>query len=288
MRMKDLVSASKGGGRRDLFDVPLHMLVPDPDNIRHDTPDARADMEVLIASILDHGWLDNSVLKVRAREDRSILVIDGNRRLAAVLEAVKRGSPITKIPCVVEPQGMNDGDRALAKALANTGRQNTQLELAEYAKAAMRHGKSEDDICRAWGRTRTWLAGILELAAAPTEVRQAVLDGSVQPTLARALVKSHGAGAAAVIIEAKAASGRSHVTAKHIRAVAPVVAPEPARPVRPAPEVPFVAPTVARDALADVVRAFLAVWDGDNLMVSPYDAVEALRAALGVPADASH
>ena len=77
------------------------------------------------------------------------------------------------------------------------------------------------------------------------------------------------------------ASGRDHVTAKHIKATAPIVAVEPDRAVRPAPEVPFVAPTAARDALAEAVQAFLVEWDDPAGCVD--EAVETLRHELCGP-----
>jgi ParB-like chromosome segregation protein Spo0J len=245
---------SNGGKMSDLFGIPPDLLDPNPDNIRLDTPELREHVRTIANSIIGQGFLRSRPLTIRLIGERA-LVVDGNCRLAAIRLAIAEGAEIKDVPCVSEPRGTDDADRVCNMLLANSGLAHTPLEYTTAVKRLLSYGWTDADVAKKLGKSRAWVANLLDLAEAPPEVRAAVADGSVSSTLAVKLVREHGAGAAAVVAEAKAKTGRAHVTERHVRAPRPVA-----------------------QSMESAARDLIAVWDANGDYAA---AIEALRAALG-------
>jgi ParB family transcriptional regulator, chromosome partitioning protein len=253
MKLKDLVKQAGGSGS-DLWNIPVEMLDANPNNLRLDSPALREHIAGLAESIQERGFLRARPLTVRQDGER-LTVVDGNCRLLAVRLAMSRGAEIRTLPCLSEAPNTSDADRTLNMLLANSGMQHTPAEYAAAINRLLSYGWSDGDVARKLGRSRQWVANVLETAAMPEEVQQLVVNGAVSGTLARQLVRSEGAGAAETIKRAAGTTGRAHVTARHLKIVRTDA--ESATP--PAPE-----PDAVQDeliVLRQAVRGFLREWD---------------------------
>ncbi len=270
MKLKDLVKSSGGTGS-DLWNIPVDMLHANTTNIRLDGPALREHIAGLADSIEAHGFLRSRPLTVRQAGDL-LVVVDGNCRLLAVKLAMSRGAEIKTLPCLSEAPNTNDADRTLNMLLANSGLAHTPLEYAAAIKRLLSWGWSDTDIAKKLGKSRQWVSNVLETAALPADVQAQLVDSVVSATQARKLVRQHGDKAAAVIAGAAAASGRKHVTARHLAVAAPVaVLPAPVSVDGPAVVAAPVAAPEADDATQDAlvalrqaVRGFLVAWEEDS------------------------
>jgi ParB-like chromosome segregation protein Spo0J len=270
-------SALKDAGAKEsgaVYTIPFDKLTPDPNNIRTDTPEETADIEAMARNMVDYGWRVGSNLLV-ITVDGQIIVHDGNRRYRAWKRALELGWDRLSAPCILMPKGYDQGDLDLEKIKANDGKSNTPLETAEYIKRAIRNGKSEADVCRILGRTRTWLDGILTLGSASPDVKAAVVAGQVSATEAIKQVRQHGTKAGVVIAEAVTQSKTGRVTAKALK--------PPVTPLA-APHQPALG--VSGDLVAAVTE-FLRLWDDEAERVSLSLIVEDMRAALPKSAPAA-
>jgi ParB family chromosome partitioning protein len=261
MRLKDLADSTS-----DLFNLPVEALDIDPAfNVRTDTPELAAHVLALADSIAAIGFLSSKPLVVRLAGDRAI-VVDGHCRLAAVRVSIARGCEIKRLPCLPEARGTSAAERALMLLTANNGLPLSALEQAAVCKRLVAFGWTETEIGARIGRTRQHVANLLDLAASPDAIREAVAGGAVSAREAVLLVRSEGeAGAVAVLEKAVAASPKGKATAGVIKAVkagTPV-----SRAPRPVPETAPYHPrhepeVMAHGELARACREFLAAWDG--------------------------
>ena len=271
MKLKDLVKSSGGSGS-DLWNVPLELLDANPHNIRLDGPALREHIASLAESIQTHGFLRSRPLTVRQAAGDRLVVVDGNCRLLAVRLAMANGAEIKTLPCLSEAPNTSEADRTLNMLLANSGLQHTPMEYAASIKRLLSWGWTDTDIAKKLGKSRQWVSNVLETAALPADVQAQLVDSVVSATQARKLVRQHGDKAAAVIAGAAAASGRKHVTARHLAVAAPVaVLPAPVSVDGPAVVAAPVAAPEADDATQDAlvalrqaVRGFLVAWEEDS------------------------
>ena len=278
MRLKELMKEYGATGIEG-WTVPVSLLRHDPDNIRHDTPRLREANAELKESIRARGFLRPCTLTVRrSPDDEYMIVVNGNRRLAMVNELIAEGVDIRGLPCVPEPAGATDATRVIDRFVANQGLPNTPQEYWEGIQKLQSYGWDDADIAAKLGRSRTWLTNIIDLATAPSDVQAVIADGSVSPTQAVALIREHGADAAEIVKEAKAKTGKAHVTKKALDNVvqlrkratpAPATDGNLALAVAPAP------------TLAEAAREVLRIWDRGELDADFDAAIAALRVAVG-------
>jgi ParB-like chromosome segregation protein Spo0J len=271
MKLKDLVK-SNGGSGSDRWNVPIELLDSNPDNIRLDRPEVRDHIRALADSIKEVGFIRTRPLTVRMTGDR-VLIEDGNCRLAAVYLAISEGAEIKTLPCLSEAPMTTAADRTLNMLLANSGLPHTPLEYLAAVKRLLSYGWTDTDIAKRLGRSRQWLANLINLGEAGDDVHALVTEGAVSSTQALALVRQHGSDAAQVIRDAQHRTGRAHVSGKHLRAATP--APEPERnSVTPAPE------EAETPDLRTAARTVLACWDTGDLDDAWTAAIADLRRAV--------
>lgn len=206
-------------GRSDVFMIPPDALkVHDGWNSREASdPDNQAHIESLATSIAEGGV---KVPLVVYFEDDEIWVADGHCRLAATRLAMSRGAEIKAIPVKTEGRGASEADRLLLQILDS--KPKTPLERGRVVKRLLDFGWSEAEVAAKSGFSRQYIADVLNLNAAPKDVRELVEDGSVSSTLAIQVLKEDGARAGTVLREAKtgaAARGKTRATAKDLRQV---------------------------------------------------------------------
>lgn len=185
------------------------------------TPEARAHIEFLKASIRGVGYLPSHPLEIRQKGDQ-VLLTSGHCRLTAVLELIAEGVEIPTIPTVGERRGTNDVDRFLAQNLDNSGLRLTPLEEARNIKRAIDLGATVGDIAKRVGRSTTFVSQALDFMSAPQEVHNLVKEGAVTATFAARTIRKAGAEKGTKVLrkavaEAKS-QGKTKASAKHVKA----------------------------------------------------------------------
>lgn len=173
-----------------------HLLQVDPREIlvRDDfNPRTVFALEDMKASIKDNGFfLDKPILL--NRRGTELILVDGERRLRAVLELIAEGVPLLSIPAVFEST-QNEGE-LLARALAaNSGQ--APLEPFDEARAFKRlkgYGWDAAEIARKVGRSQSHVYGRLALLDASQEVVDAVEEGVIGTSDAIKVVKASQRG----------------------------------------------------------------------------------------------
>lgn len=253
MRLKDFVKQS-GGTTSDLFNLPLHVLRPNPKNIRLDTQELRDHIRGIAESIKATGYLRSEPFTIRMVADTAE-VVNGNCRYAACQIALAEGAELLTVPCMLEAPGTTEADRVANMVLANSGLKHSPLEMTEAVKRMLSYGWSESQIAARWGKSRQYITNLLDLAGAAPDVQQAIANGTVSATQAIKLIRSEGADAGAVIARVAAKTGKAHVTARDMKPTVTVRA--PATKPTPAAPVPV--------GLVGAVRELLRVWDDGDL-----------------------
>lgn len=169
--------------------------------------------------------------------DGVIELVDGEHRWIAVCELVAEGEPILSMAAI---QFRGDAAEQIAHLLTSSqGKPLTPLESGlQYQKLA-RYGWTTKQIADRVGRSQGHVSQCIALAESGIDVKQAVQRGEVSSTLAMEVVRTHGAGAGAVIkekVEQAKAEGKKRVTA---------ASGKPSKPTRKALE-----------ELAEAVRVF--------------------------------
>lgn len=120
-------------------------------------------------------------------EERYIL-IDGERRLRATMQAIKEGSDIARVPVILEDKKPLD-QRIFEMLISNTGKAFEPIELAESYSALKKNGYTEKEIALKLGKTVQHVYDILLLSNQSKEVKQAVKDKKISATTVTQVAK---------------------------------------------------------------------------------------------------
>lgn len=205
-------------GRSDMFRInPYNLTMKDGWNSRD--PNAienREHIENLAKSIAIHGVME----PLTAHNDGGTLIItDGHCRLLATYLAIETmGAEIFSVPVKTEPKGSSEADRLLSQIIRNSGKQLTALELATVCKRLQGYGWTLEQIAEKAAISLVKVNQLLDLHAAPDQVKTLINEGKVSPTLAMTVIKKDGDEKAvktltdAVAVAEKA--GKTKATAK--------------------------------------------------------------------------
>lgn len=230
--------------RVDLFAVPVGMIEVDPEFNPRDMASAEtlAHIDALAESIRGRGFDSDRPLLGRYADERFI-VTDGHCRWAAVRKLLSEGIEIVTVPGRTEPRGTGPADRLLL-TLRTPGQTLNQLEQASAIKRLLSYGWDDARIAAQLGRSRAWVSGCLDLAAAPAPIQAAVRGGEIAATEAVRIVRRSDDPEAALngAREKAKRDGRTRIRSRDVSAA--TKSPE----VRLTPE-------------QRVILRFLAVWD---------------------------
>ncbi len=166
----------------DFFDCALSDITPDPAQPRKHF--AEAELERLAESILQVGLLQPLVVRrARRQEDAATpyILVAGERRYRALSALGWERAP-------VRLYGRQDG-HLLASLVENTVRADLNAVELATAYAELRDGGfSTRQIAEAVGKERTHVQLTLRLLELPRELQARVVDGSLAPAAARALL----------------------------------------------------------------------------------------------------
>lgn len=182
---------------------------------------AEADDESLFQHIMAGGPLPP--LEVRPRNEGGVWIVEGHRRHIQIGRAIAAGAPLQDDDGVVWIDVMafvgNDADRTARVISSAKGRHLLPLETAfGYAKLAGFRWDSER-IARLEQVSPQWVAKMISLAHANSDVHALVLSGAVKASTAIEAIAKHGEAAGAFLqaqLEKAKATGKSRVTPSSI------------------------------------------------------------------------
>jgi ParB family transcriptional regulator, chromosome partitioning protein len=161
--------------------VPIEFLKPNPRNPRREFPDA--ELKELADSIKQHGVIQPIVVRpVRGTQDR-FEIIAGERRWRA-----SQAAGLHEVPIV--PVDVSDSDALEIAIVENVQREdlNAMEEAQGYHALANEFKRSQEDIARIVGKSRSHIANMMRLTKLPAEVQAYIAQGQLSAGHARALI----------------------------------------------------------------------------------------------------
>src|SRR5436189_4177152 len=161
--------------------VPIEFLKPNPRNPRRDFADA--ELGELSDSIKQHGVIQPIVVRpVRGVQDR-FEIIAGERRWRA-----SQIVGLHEVPIV--PVEVSDSDALEIAIIENVQREdlNAIEEAQGYHALADEFKRSQEDIAKTVGKSRSHVANMMRLTKLPAEVQAYIAAGQLSAGHARALI----------------------------------------------------------------------------------------------------
>ncbi|MFZ5618597.1 MAG: ParB/RepB/Spo0J family partition protein [Pseudomonadota bacterium] len=178
LRREEPVDQRDAGGRRPLT-LPIDFLKPNPNQPRrHFNEDA---IEELASSIRARGLLQP--ILVRPAGSAAYEIVAGERRWRAAQRA-----GVHDVPVVIRE--LDDKEASEIALIENVQRVdlNPMEEAAAYARLAEIHGRTQEEIAGAVGKSRSHIANMMRLTALPAKCRKALEEGALTMGHARALL----------------------------------------------------------------------------------------------------
>jgi len=169
------------GSDETLHQLPLDLLVPNPDQPRRDFGDA--ELGELAESIRAHGVLQPVL--VRPLPGGRYELVAGERRLRAA-----RMAGLDRIPAVVRPAAENE--RLELAMIENMARQDLNPIEAGRACAALVEdfGLTKEEVGRRVGRSRVAISNLVRLLELPDEVLTMLEKGELSEGHGRAVLQA--------------------------------------------------------------------------------------------------
>jgi ParB family chromosome partitioning protein len=192
--------------------VPIEFLKPNPRNPRRAF--SEAELGELAESIKQHGVIQPLVVRpVKGAHDR-FEIIAGERRWRAAQVAGLREIPIV-------PLDVSDSDALEFAIIENVQREdlNALEEAQGYHALANEFKRSQEDIARIVGKSRSHVANMMRLTRLPAEVQALIASGQLSAGHARALIGVGDPLAAARRIVAEGLNVRQAEELAHVEGV---------------------------------------------------------------------
>lgn len=188
--------------------VPIEFLKANPRNPRRTFSDD--ELNELSASIKQHGVIQPIVVRpVKGAADR-FEIIAGERRWRASQRAGLHDVPIVTVD-------VNDSDALEIAIIENVQRSdlNAMEEAQGYHALAAEFKRSQEDIAKIVGKSRSHVANMMRLTKLPNEVQKFIAEGKLSAGHARALIGVPDAAAAAKKIVAEGLTVRQAEALAH-------------------------------------------------------------------------
>ncbi len=170
---------ARGGSRKGLRDLAIDMIEPNPDQPRrHFDADH---LQELTDSIREKGVLQPLV--VRPADGERYQIVAGERRWRAA-----QAAGLHQIPAIVRE--LTDTEVLELAIIENIQREdlNAIEEAAGYRSLIQRFGHSQDQVAKALGKSRSYIANLLRLLSLPDAVQTHLREGRLTAGHARALI----------------------------------------------------------------------------------------------------
>jgi ParB family chromosome partitioning protein len=201
--------------------VPIEFIKANPRNPRRAFSDD--ELQELAASIKQHGVIQPIVVRpVKGSNDR-FEIIAGERRWRA-----SQIAGLHEVPIV--PVDVSDSDALEIAIIENVQREdlNAMEEAQGFHALADEFKRSQEDIAKIVGKSRSHVANMMRLTKLPADVQALIADGQLSAGHARALISLPDASAAAKRIIAEGLNVRQTEALAHEEGV-PERAPQKAR-----------------------------------------------------------
>ncbi len=201
--------------------VPIEFLKPNPRNPRRAFSDA--ELAELAESIKQHGVIQPIVARpIKGVQDR-YEIIAGERRWRAAQVAGLHDVPIV-------PVDVSDSDALEIAIIENVQRTdlNAMEEAQGYHALSNEFKRSQDEIAKIVGKSRSHVANMMRLTKLPAEVQAYIALGQLSAGHARALIGVPDPAAAAKRIVEEGLNVRQAEALAHVEGV-PVRKPQKAR-----------------------------------------------------------
>lgn len=192
--------------------VPIEFLKANPRNPRRHFSDA--ELGELADSIRQHGVIQPIVVRpVKGAPDR-FEIIAGERRWRA-----SQIAGLHEVPIV--PIDVGDSDAMEIAIIENVQREdlNAMEEAQGYHALAHDFKRSQDDIAKIVGKSRSHVANMMRLTRLPDDVQALIASGELSNGHARALINVPDASAAARRIVAEGLNVRQTEALAHVEGV---------------------------------------------------------------------
>jgi len=164
---------------------PRKILVEDNWNPRIDF----GDMEEIKTSIKTGGVY--RPIHVRRNAKKQLVLVDGARRLRAVLSLIEEGHKgFTSIPAIEDSPNTSEVEAMMHTLIANEGKPFTPLEEAVAFKRLSEMGMSEEELMAATGKSVTTIRTRLALIDAAPALKKGLEEGTVTVSLVNRIVRT--------------------------------------------------------------------------------------------------
>ena len=192
----DATMKAVGAERTKSFLVPIDQIHILPGyNPRIPGPRYQAKLEWLSAQIQEHGFYpDKPLAGFVVVEDgvQATYVQDGQSRLLAARMAVEAGAPLTHLPMIIKDKASSQLDLTIALVTSNEGEAFGPMEKAALVKRFRAFGKSDAEIAVIMRCSAAYVGQLSTLAAAPSKIRNMIVEEEVSATRAIEVIKKHG------------------------------------------------------------------------------------------------
>ena len=173
-------------GKKDVFWLDPHLIKIRPGwNPRKDL----GDLTELKDSIKEEGVIVPINVKRDASSSGDFYVLNGHRRLAATLLAIKEGAD-PRIPAMISKKEMSDPNALILSILTNGDKPLTPVEEGGAFARLIKWGLTIADIMKKTGRSVYYVTSRLALIEAAPEIQTAVENKEVTIKAAVSAVKS--------------------------------------------------------------------------------------------------
>lgn len=217
-RLSDLAVAP----RKDMVMLdPTKICIEKGFNVRNfDRPTLKESDERLKASIKAKGL--ETPIEVRYEKGQAILV-DGERRMRAVLKLIAEGHKIPAVPAYSALNGARDEvSRIVSLTTKNDGMPLSLLEQAEVVHKLKEHKLSEAEISKRLDYSPGHINNLVKLIQAPPKIKEYIIKERISASNVIEIIRQFGAEKALEQVEtslsAASAKGSTRATPRHARA----------------------------------------------------------------------
>lgn len=180
--LQDVKGFNKRGGEFFMVDPRVINVVEDWNHRMDFTGE-----EDLILSIVENGV--KVPLLVKKTDDGTLELVDGERRLKAVLKAIDHGNDIKSIPVQVAKRGTPVHELYLESFIRNDSKPPTAIEEAMAFTRFVNWNFSIKEISVKVGRSESHIRNRLELNNASPDVKKALESGEISTRVANKIAK---------------------------------------------------------------------------------------------------
>lgn len=182
--------------------LPVDQIYPNPDQPRR-TFDEQA-LEDLTASIAEKGIIQPLIVRAKASPNGSHEIVAGERRWRAAQRA-----QLHEVPVIV--RDFDDVEVLEVAIIENIQRSDLNAidEAAGYKQLMEKFGRTQDEMGKALGKSRSHIANSVRLLTLPDSVQALLADGRLSAGHARAIIGHPDVDALAIEIVKKGLSVRS-------------------------------------------------------------------------------